>query len=124
MISAQYGVDMPTAGLLVSLFALIIAISGPILPLVFSRFDRKKVMVLVLGIFILCNIAAAYSVDFTTLLALRIIPAFFHPVYVALALAAASESAKQPRDVLKAVSKVMMGVSYRPEWYWALQWRV
>lgn len=111
MISAQYGVDMPTAGLLVSLFALVIAVSGPVMPLVFSRFDRKKMMVLVLGIFTVCNIFVAFSNDFTMLLAARIIPAFFHPVYVVLALTAATDTAKHAADVPKAVSKVMMGVS-------------
>lgn len=111
MIAAEYGVDAPTAGLLVSLFALVIAIAGPIMPLIFSRFAQKKVMVLVLSIFTACNIFVVFATDFSTMLIARIIPAFFHPVYVSLAFSIAADSAEQVSDVPKAVSKVMMGVS-------------
>ena len=110
LIASTYGVDISTAGLLVSLFALGVAISGPTLPLLFSRFDRKKVMLLVLGIFTVCNIISAFASTFTIVLLARVLPAFFHPVYVSLAFAVASASV-EPKDVPKAVSKVMVGVS-------------
>lgn len=110
-ISGQYGVSLTTAGLLVSLFALAIAIAGPVMPMLMSRFERKKVMMFVLSLFTIGNIAAAFAVNFPMLLAARVIPAFFHPVYVSFALAAASDSVERESDVPKAVSKVMMGVS-------------
>lgn len=44
-ISEQYGVNLTTAGMLVSLFALAIVIAGPVMPMLMSRFERKKVMV-------------------------------------------------------------------------------
>lgn len=110
MISNQYEVSLSSAGLLVSLFALMIAISGPISPLLFSRFNKKKVMVLVLSIFFISNIISTFTDNFTVLLLMRIIPAIFHPVYVSLALSTASSSVDE-KDIPKAVSKVMMGVS-------------
>lgn len=110
-ISNQYGVSLTTAGLLVSLFALAIAIAGPVMPMLMSRFERKKVMIFVLGLFTIGNIAAAFAANFPMLLAARVVPAFFHPVYVSFALAAASDSVEQESDIPKAVSKVMMGVS-------------
>ena len=110
-ISQQYGVSLATSGLLVSMFALAIAIAGPIMPMLMSRFERKKVMVFVLSLFSIGNIIAALAANFPLLMAARVIPAFFHPVYVSFALAAASESAGNKSDIPKAVSKVMMGVS-------------
>lgn len=110
-ISEQYGVNLTTAGLLVSMFALAIALSGPVMPMLLSRFARKKIMVFVLGLFTVCNVAAAFAVNFPMLLLARVIPAFFHPVYVSFALAAAADFAEQESDVPKAVSKVMVGVS-------------
>ena len=110
LISTTYNVDIATAGLLVSLFALAVAISGPTLPLLFSGIDRKKVMILVLGMFFICNIVSAFANNFTVVLLSRILPAFFHPVYVSLAFSVASSSVK-PEDIPKAVSKVMIGVS-------------
>ena len=110
LIASTYAIDIATAGLLVSLFALGVAVAGPTLPLVFSRFDRKKVMLLVLSIFMVCNIISAFATNFTVVLIARVLPAFFHPVYVSLAFAVASASAA-PKDVPKAVAKVMVGVS-------------
>ena len=110
-ISAQYEVSLTVAGLLVSLFALAIAIAGPIMPMLMSRFKRKKVMIFILGLFTSANIIAAFAVNFPIMLAARVIPAFFHPVYVSFALTAASDSVERECDVPKAVSRVMMGVS-------------
>lgn len=110
-ISKQYGVSLTTAGMLVSLFALAIAVAGPLMPMLMSRFARKKVMMFVLSIFTIGNVVGAFAVNFPLLLAARVIPAFFHPVYVSFALAAASDSVENEADIPKAVSKVMVGVS-------------
>ncbi len=52
-IADHFHVSVSKAGLLVSLFALAVAISGPTMPLLFSGINRKKAMLLVLGIFVL-----------------------------------------------------------------------
>ena len=41
-VAEHFEVSISTAGLMVSLFALAIAIAGPTLPLVFFRMNRKK----------------------------------------------------------------------------------
>jgi DHA1 family inner membrane transport protein len=94
----------------VSLFALTIAVSGPTMPLLFSGINRKKVMLLVLGVFILGNIVSIFTSNFTILLIARIIPAFFHPIYCSLAFTVAASSVSK-EEAPKAVSKVFIGVS-------------
>lgn len=92
------------------MFALAVAIAGPTMPLLFSGMNRKYTMVMVLGIFTICNIISAFYLNFKITLIARVLPAFFHPVYVSLAFSVASgsvESEKAPQ----AVSKVMMAVS-------------
>lgn len=79
-IAERFDVSITQAGLLVSLFALGIAISGPVMPLIFSKFNRKKVMLLVLGVFVLSNIVPLVTSSFNMLLVARIIPAFLHPI--------------------------------------------
>ncbi|WP_152397807.1 MFS transporter [Paenibacillus cellulositrophicus] len=106
----HYHVSISKAGLLVSLFALGIAISGPILPLLFSGIDRKRVMLLVLGVFVLGNVVSLFTTNFTILLIARIIPAFFHPIYCSLAFTVAGSSVRK-EEAPKAVSKVFIGVS-------------
>ena len=110
LIAEKFSVDITQAGLLVSLFALIIAVAGIIMPLVFSGFNRKKVMLTVLTIFAVCNLVAAFAPNFTVVLIARLIPAFAHPVYCSLAFVVAT-SLVELKDVPKAISKVMMGVS-------------
>lgn len=109
-IAENYQISVSKAGLLVSLFALVVAISGPTMPLLFSRINRKKVMLLVLGTFLAGNIISVFTTNFTVLLIARIIPAFFHPVYCSLAFTVAAASVS-PKEAPKAVSKVFMGVS-------------
>ena len=110
LIAEKFSVDITQAGLLVSLFALIIAGAGIIMPLLFSGFNRKKVMIAVLTIFSVCNLIAAFAPNFAVVLTARLIPAFFHPIYCSLAFVVAA-SLVDKKNVPQAISKVMMGVS-------------
>lgn len=110
-ISDHFNVNISTAGLTVSLFALAIAISGPTtMPLLLSGINRKKVMLLVLGVFVVGNIASVFTTNFTLLLTIRIALALFHPVYCSLAFTAAAESVNK-EEAPKAVAKVFIGIS-------------
>ena len=110
LIADNFHVSVSQAGLLVSLFALAVAIAGPTMPLLFSGINRRTVMLLVLGIFFIGNIISAFTTNFTVILIARVIPAFFHPIYCSLAFTAASASVSK-EDAPKAVAKVLMGVS-------------
>ncbi len=109
-ISEQFNVSISKAGWLVSLFALTIAISGPTMPLLFSGMNRKKVMLLVLGVFVAGNLISLFTTHFSVLLIARIMPALFHPVYCSLAFTAAASSVSK-EEAPKAVAKVFIGVS-------------
>jgi MFS transporter, DHA1 family, inner membrane transport protein len=106
----HFDVSVSKAGLLVSLFALVIAGSGPTMPLLFSGINRKKVMLLVLGVFVLGNIVSIFTSNFTIALIARVIPALFHPIYCSLAFSVAAASVSK-EEAPKAVSKVFIGVS-------------
>ena len=108
-VSSSYQVDLTTAGLLISLFALGVGIAGPTMPLIFSRFPRKTVMLFVLGIFTICNAASVFTTNFDTLLFLRVIPSLFHPVYCAMAFSIAAEIGG--KNAPKEVAKINIGVS-------------
>lgn len=109
-IAKQFNVTTATAGWLVSVFAIGIALSGPITPLLLSKIERKKVMLFVLTIFVISNLISVFTSSFAVLLLARIIPAIFHPVYTALAFSVAADSVDK-KDVPKAVSRVFIGVS-------------
>ncbi|WIV21272.1 MFS transporter [Paenibacillus polygoni] len=109
-IADRFHVSVSSAGWLVSIFAIGVAISGPIMPLLFSRFNRKKVMVFVLSIFVIANLISIFTTSFTVLLIARIIPALCHPVYCSLAFSVAADSVSK-EEAPKAVAKVFIGVS-------------
>lgn len=109
-IAEHYHVSIVQAGWLISLFALGVAAAGPTMPLFMSRFNRRNVMVFILGLFTLCSAAAVFTDNFYVLLALRVLPAFFHPVYCAMAFTVAAGLAR-PGEEPKMVAKINMGVA-------------
>ena len=110
IIADTFGVTVPDAGWTVSLFALIIAFSAPVVPLLFSRVNRKTVMVLALSVFVISNLVSVFTTNFTVLLITRAVPAFFHPLYVSIAFSTAASSVSR-EEAPKAVSKIFAGVS-------------
>lgn len=109
-IANHFNVSVSAAGWLVSIFAIGVAISGPTMPLLFSRFNRKNVMVFVLSVFIVANIISIFTTSFSILLIARIIPAICHPVYCSLAFSVAADSVSK-EEAPKAVANVFIGVS-------------
>lgn len=109
-IAEHYSVSLTTAGLLVSGFALVVAIAGPTMPLLFSKVNRRLVMLLATGAFTLSTIVSILAPNFTVLLIARVLPAIFHPVYVSMAMTVAATSVPE-NESRKAVAQVFMGVS-------------
>lgn len=109
-IADHFHISVSKAGWLVSLFALTVSISGPTMPLLFSGVNRKKAMLLVLGIFVLGNIISIFTTNFAIAIIARVIPAIFHPIYFSAAFTMAANSVSK-EDAPKAVSKVFIGVS-------------
>ncbi|WP_102409127.1 MFS transporter [Parabacteroides bouchesdurhonensis] len=110
LIAETFHVTVPEAGWTVSIFALVVALSAPVTPLLFSGVNRKKVMLLALGVFTLSNIISMFTSNFTVLLIARALPAFLHPVYVSMAFTVAAASVSKEKAP-KAVAKVFIGVS-------------
>ena len=109
-IAETFGVTVPQAGWTVGVFALVVAVSAPVMPLLFSGTDRRTVMLLALGLFTAGNIVSALTDSFAVLLAARALPAFLHPAYVSMAFSTAAASVRS-EEAPKAVSKVFIGVS-------------
>lgn len=110
LIAETFHVTVPEAGWTVSIFALVVALSAPVTPLLFSGVNRKRVMLLSLGIFTLSNLVSMSTSNFTVLLIARALPAFLHPVYVSMAFTVAAASVDK-KNAPKAVAKVFIGVS-------------
>ncbi|MCU1717703.1 MFS transporter [Pseudomonas sp. 5P_3.1_Bac2] len=110
VIIERFAISAPQAGMLVGLFALVIAVCGPVMVLLLSRFKRKKMLTLALFIFAITSVLSAYAPNFESLMVLRVIPALFHPVYFSLAFVAAV-SLYPPHKATQAAAKAFVGTS-------------
>jgi predicted MFS family arabinose efflux permease len=110
LIAGVFNVTVPRAGLTVSVFALGIAISALFLPALLSGIGRKKIMLLSLGVFTLGNIISMVTSNFPLILAVRLVSAFFHPVYISMAFTLAASSVNR-EEAPGAVAKIFIGTS-------------
>ncbi|PQA55134.1 MFS transporter [Siphonobacter curvatus] len=90
-IAKYYHINIGTAGYLLSLFALTIAVTGPFMVLYVSKFDKKKIMMSALGLFLISNFFSIFSPPFWLLMILRILPTILHPAFFSMAIAAATK---------------------------------
>ncbi|MBW1655418.1 MFS transporter [Flavobacterium quisquiliarum] len=104
-IAEHYNLSIDKAGMLLSAFALVIALTGPFMTLLTSGFDRKKIMLTSLIIFIFTGIISSFSPPFWLLMLVRILPAFLQPVYIATALSVAISvgNKKQENELMSIV---------------------
>ena len=110
IIAETFGVSVSDAGWTVTVFAVVVALCGPVTPMLFSRFERRRVMVLALSVFIASCLGSMWTDDYRVLLVLRAIPALLHPVYVSMAFTVAAASVPK-HEGPKAVARVFIGVS-------------
>ncbi|MFF4177066.1 MFS transporter [Streptomyces sp. NPDC001750] len=109
-VSAELGVAPSAAGWLVGVFALVIAVSGPFTTLLASGVDRKKVLAAAIAVFAVSNAVYAITSQYEVMLAFRIVPALFHPVFFAVALATAARMVPA-EDATRATTTVFGGVT-------------
>ncbi|MFD4816631.1 MFS transporter [Peribacillus butanolivorans] len=110
-ITQKFNITTSQAGLLVSIFALIVAISGPFLTLLTSGINRKVILLTSVFMFTISNIIYACTTKFDIMLVFRILPAIFHPVFFSIALVTAAKLVP-PEKSNQAVTKVFAGITF------------
>ena len=83
-ISRDLAVSIPTAGLLISAYAAGVAIGGPILSLLTSRFPRKPMILSLMALFFVGHVFAAIAPNFASLLLARLVISLSHGSYFGL----------------------------------------
>lgn len=77
-------VSIPSAGLLVSLYALGVAIGAPVLTALTGKWNRKKVLLSVMGLFVLGNLVAWQAPSLQALIVARILTGLAHGVFFSI----------------------------------------
>ncbi|NEN81864.1 MFS transporter [Paenibacillus elgii] len=109
-VTQKFNISASQAGWLVSIFALVVAISGPFLTLLASGMNRKFILLTAVLLFAISNIVYAFTTRFDVMLAFRIIPAIVHPAFFSVALVTAA-SLVSPEKSGQAVTKVFAGIT-------------
>ncbi|SHF26290.1 Predicted arabinose efflux permease, MFS family [Pedobacter caeni] len=94
-IAAHYQISIDQAGMLLSAYAMVVALAGPFMTMFASGVNRKTLMAVTMAIFLLTGIVSALAPPFWLLMTVRVLPAFLHPVLVSTAVAAATNTAEQ-----------------------------
>ena len=83
-IGADLGVNLPSAGLLVSLYALGVAVGAPVLTALTGKLPRKALLLSLMVLFTLGNLLAWQSPGYTSLVVARILTGLAHGVFFSI----------------------------------------
>jgi DHA1 family inner membrane transport protein len=83
-IAASLGVSVPSAGLLVSLYALGVAVGAPVLTALSGRIPRKQLLLALMALFTVGNLLAWLAPGYATLMAARVLTGLAHGVFFSI----------------------------------------
>ncbi len=109
-VTQKFHISTAQAGLLVSIFALVVALSGPFVTLLASGMNRKTILSISVLMFAVSNVFYALTGRFEVLFLFRILPAVFHPVFFSIALVTAAQLVPAEKSG-QAVTKVFAGIT-------------
>lgn len=109
-VAAGLGVTVPTAGYLVSGYALGIALGGPLMTIATARVSRKTLLIWLTVVFIAGQLACALAPDFASMLMIRFLVAIAHGVYFGVAMVVAIGLVREEQRGM-AVAIVLAGLT-------------
>ncbi|MDQ0795193.1 MFS transporter [Streptomyces sp. B1I3] len=80
-IAADFQVSIPTTGLLVTGYALGVVLGAPLMTVLGTRFTRKHMLMMLMGLFIVGNVVSALAPVFGVMLAGRVIASLAHGAF-------------------------------------------
>ncbi|AGT07413.1 MFS transporter [Paracoccus aminophilus] len=110
VIAEGVGVSIPSAGLLVSAYAIGVMIGAPVMTLLFARFGKRGALMALMAIFTLGNLLSALSPDYWTLLASRLVTSLNHGAFFGFGAVVAT-SVVRPERQASAVATMFMGLT-------------
>ncbi len=129
--AADLDVAVSTTGLLLSVYALSVALFGPVIRLLTLKFSPKLLLLILVSIFIISNIIAATAPNFEVLLLSRLLSASMHAPFfgVMMSLAMAISPPHKKTSAIALVNgglviAVMLGVPFGSYIGSVLDWRI
>ncbi|MGI4839499.1 MAG: MFS transporter [Janthinobacterium lividum] len=109
-IAADLGVSIPSAGLLVSAYAMGVLIGAPLMTLTTARIPRRYLLIGLMAIFTLGNLLSALATNYQTLLIARVVTSLNHGAFFGIGSIVAT-SLVAPDKRAGAVAAMFMGLT-------------
>ncbi len=109
-VAADLHIDLPLAGLIVSVYALGVTFGAPVLTALTGRMERKPLLLGLMALFIIGNTAAALSPSYELLLVARVLSAFAHGVFFSVGSTIAADLVPADRRA-SAIAMMFMGLT-------------
>lgn len=109
-VAADLSIDLPLAGLIVSVYALGVTFGAPVLTALTGRVPRKALLLSLMALFIVGNAAAALSPSYAPLLAARVVSAFAHGVFFSVGATIAADLVPADKRA-SAIAMMFMGLT-------------
>ncbi|WP_326692231.1 MULTISPECIES: MFS transporter [unclassified Streptomyces] len=109
-VAGDLGVSVPTAGLLVTGYALGVMIGAPIMTALGTRISRKNMLILLMGLFIVGNVISAVAPVFAVMLIGRVVASLAHGAFFGIGSVVAAELVA-PEKKAGAISLMFTGLT-------------
>ncbi|SEP70749.1 MFS transporter, DHA1 family, inner membrane transport protein [Faunimonas pinastri] len=109
-VARDLGVSIPSAGLLVSGYALGVFIGAPILAVITARMPRKLALLVAMGIFTVGNFLCAVAPNYWLLMLARMLTAFCHAAFFGIGAVVAADLVPQNKRA-QAISMMFAGLT-------------
>ncbi|ALG11467.1 MFS transporter [Kibdelosporangium phytohabitans] len=109
-VAATYSVSIPTAGLLISGYALGVVVGAPLLTAIGSRWSRKPMLIGLMGLFVLGNVLCAIAPSYELLLVGRIVTSLSHGAFFGVGSVVAA-SLVAPAKQASAIALMFTGLT-------------
>jgi MFS transporter, DHA1 family, inner membrane transport protein len=110
LIAGDLKVPIPTAGLLVTAYALGVMIGAPLVTLATVHVPRKALLIALMGVFTVGNLLAAISSNYGMLLAARLVTSLCHGAFFGVGSVVAADLVPS-RDRASAIAFMFMGLT-------------
>jgi MFS transporter, DHA1 family, inner membrane transport protein len=104
------GIDAPTAGHVISAYALGVVVGAPTIAVLTARFSRRTLLLVLMGLFAVANGLSALAPTYGWMLVFRFLSGLPHGAYFGIAALVAAAQVPPERKTW-AVSRVMLGLT-------------
>ncbi|MFE5595960.1 MFS transporter [Streptomyces sp. NPDC056549] len=109
-VADDLGTSVPTAGYLVSAYAIGVVVGAPLLTALGSRIPRKRMLLLLMALFTVGNLASAFAPGFGWLVAGRVLAGLPHGAFFGLGAVVAARLVREDRQA-RAVATMFLGLT-------------